>query len=80
VTSLVFVFTGLVGYDLQSTLSFILSSFSGKSKFETTCDVTVRSCYILLRNFPVQAVWHVNDTDYECDVANPYALEHALNY
>lgn len=62
------------GVDLQSTLSFILSSLSGKSKFETTCDVTVSSCYLLLRNFPVQAVWHVNDTDYECGVANRYVL------
>lgn len=73
-TSSVFVFTGIVGYDLQSTLSFILSSLSGKSKFETTCDVSVSSCYMLLRNFTVQAVWHVNDAVYECGVANPYAL------
>jgi hypothetical protein len=64
-----------VGYDLQSALSFILS-LSGKSKFETSCDVTVSSCYILFRNFPVQAVWHVNDTeDYECGVANSYVLK-----
>lgn len=68
-----FVFTGIVGYYLQSALLFILS-LSGKSKFETSCDVTVSSCYILLSNFPVQAVWHVNDTDYECGVANSYIL------